>query len=147
MANGEGWTVNSDASLANFVKHVGELYGKHKFVMFSWKTGRQRTDTQNAAIHVFCREIAEKLNAGPDDWQMKVTSGFLKNTAVVEWNMSSVKELIWRPIQIALYPEKKSTTQLERTEVSEVAETITKNLIEKKGVVVHFPSRKGETNG
>lgn len=138
----EGWTVNSDTSLANFVKHVGELYGKHKFVMFSWKTGRQRTAIQNAAIHVFCREIAKKLNAGPPEWQMEVKSGFLKNPVEVSWTMDSVKELIWRPIQIALYPEKKSTTQLERTEVSEVAETITKNLAEKKGVVVHFPSRE-----
>lgn len=142
MPEGEGWTVNSDASLANFVKHVGELYGKHKFVMFSWKTGRQRTAIQNAAIHVFCREIAEKLNAGPPEWQMEVKSGFLKNPVEVSWTMDSVKELIWRPIQIALYPEKKSTTQLERTEVSEVAETITKNLAEKKGVVVNFPSRE-----
>ena len=145
MANGEGWTVNSDTSLANFVKHASDLYGKHKFVMFSWKTGRQRTDTQNSAIHVFCREIAKKLNnAG---YETEVKSDVLKSPVEVPWTMESVKELIWRPVQMANYPEKKSTTELERTEVSEVAEVITRYLAEKKGVVVHFPSRKGETNG
>ena len=139
MPEGEGWTVNSDASLANFVKHVGELYGKHKFVMFSWKTGRQRTAIQNAAIHVFCREIAEKLNAA--GYETEVKSDVLKSPVEVPWTMDSVKDLIWRPVQIAKYPDKKSTTKLERTEVSEVAEVITRYLAEKKGVVVHFPSR------
>lgn len=146
MADGEGWTVNSDVSFNNFVKHVRGLYDKHKFVMFSWKTGRQRTDTQNAAIHVFCREIAEALNdAG---FEMEVKSDVLKSPVEVPWTMESVKELIWRPVQMANYPDKKSTTKLERTEVSEVAEVITRYLAEKKGVVAHFPSReKGETNG
>ena len=121
---GEGWTVNSDASLSNFVEHAGDLYAKHKFVMFNWKTGRQRTDTQNAAIHVFCRLIAEQLNdAG---YEMQVDSPVLKSEVEVPWTQDSVKDFIWRKVQMSLFPEKKSTVKLERKEVSEVAEVITR---------------------
>ena len=139
---GEGWTVNSDERLSDFIKHARELYAKHKFVMFNWKTGRQRTDTQNAAIHVFCRQIAEALNdAG---YEMKVDSPVLRSEVEVPWTQDSVKDLIWRKVQMSLYPEKQSTVKLERTEVSEVAEVITRYLGEKFNLQVSFPSR-GET--
>ena len=139
---GEGWTVNSNASLDNFVAHAGELYGKHKFVIFTWKTGRQRTDTQNAAIHVFCRLIAEELNAA--GYEMKVDSPVLKSQIEVPWTQESVKDFIWRKVQMSLYPEKESTVKLERAEVSEVADVIIRYLAEKFGVQVNFPSR-GDT--
>jgi len=136
---GEGWTVNSDASLGNFVKHAGELYGKHKFVMFNWKTGRQRTDTQNAAIHVFCRLIAEQLNdAG---YEMVVDSKVLRSEVEVPWTQDSVKDFLWRKVQMSLYPEKQSTVKLERKEVSEVAEVITRYLSEKFNLQVSFPNK------
>lgn len=136
---GEGWTVNSNASLDNFIAHAGELYGKHKFVIFTWKTGRQRTDAQNAAIHVFCRLIAEELNAA--GYEMKVNSPVLKSQIEVPWTQESVKDFIWRKVQISLYPEKESSVKLERTEVSEVADVISRYLGEKFGVQVNFPSR------
>ena len=139
---GEGWTVNSDVSFDNFVKHVRSLYDKHKFVVFSWKTGRQRTYIQNAAIHVFCREIAEALNnAG---YETSVRSRALKGEIEVPWTQDSVKELIWRPVQMKLYPDKDSTVKLQRTEVSEVAEVITRYLGERFGLHVPFPNRKAE---
>ncbi len=136
---GEGWTVNSDASLGNFVKHAGELYGKHKFVMFNWKTGRQRTDTQNAAIHVFCRLIAEALNEA--GYEMVIDSKVLRSEVEVPWTQDSVKDFIWRKVQISLYPEKQSTVKLERKEVSEVAEVITRYLGEKFNLQVSFPNK------
>ena len=136
---GEGWTVNSDESLSNFIKHVGELYGKHKFVMFNWKTGRQRTDTQNAAIHVFCRLIAEALNGA--GYEMKVDSPVLRSEVEVPWTQDSVKDFIWRKVQMSLYPAKEATVKLERTEVSEVAEVIIRHLGEKFNLQVSFPDR------
>ena len=139
---GEGWTVNSNVSFDNFVKHAGELYDKHKFVMFSWKTGSQRTDTQNAAIHVFCRLIAEELNAA--GYELKVDSPVFRREVEVPWTQESVKDFIWRRVQMSLYPEKESTVKLERTEVSEVADVISRYLGEKFGVQVNFPSR-GDT--
>lgn len=135
----EGWTVNSDVSFDNFVKHAGELYGKHKFVMFSWTTGRQRTLTQNAALHVFCQEIAEALNGA--GYETTVQSKALKGVIEVPWTQGSVKELIWRPVQMKLFPDKDSTVKLERTEVGEVAEVITRYLGERFSLHVAFPDR------
>ena len=137
---GEFWTENSTASLENFIRQSEVLYDKHKYVRFSWKTGRQRTDTQNAAIHVFCRLIAEALNdAG---YEMVIESKALSSTVEVPWTQDSVKDLIWRKVQMTKYPAKESTVKLERTEVSEVADTITKFLGEKFGLQVIFPSNE-----
>ncbi len=142
---GEGWTVNSDTSLANFFKHASKLYDKHKFVMFSWTTGRQRTAIQNSSIHVFCREIAEKLNnAG---FETSVRSKALKGEIEVPWTQISVKELIWRPVQMKLFPHKDSTVKLQRTEVSEVAEVITRYLGDRFNLHVAFPDRNAAGNG
>ena len=95
--------------------------------------------TQNAAIHVFCRLIAEQLNdAG---YEMVVQSAVLKKEVEVPWTQDSVKDFIWRKVQTSLYAEKQSTVKLERKEVSEVAEVITRYLGEKFNLQVSFPSR------
>jgi hypothetical protein len=60
--SGEAWTVNSDSKLGGFLAHAAELYKKHKHVTFKWTTGQQRTDTQNASLHLWCEMVAKTLN-------------------------------------------------------------------------------------
>ena len=57
----------------------------------------------------------------------------------VPWTKESVKEVLFRPIMKAMY-EKHSTTELERTEVSDVWDVLNRHLGEHFGVVVPFPS-------
>lgn len=141
---GESWVVNSEKSLENFVTQAGKLYEDKKYVTFKWSTGRQRSELQNRAIHVFCREIAEALNnAGIErETSIKIKSNVLKNVVDVPWSMELVKDLIWRPVQLAKYPEKESTVKLERSEVSDVAEIIIKHLGENFKIYVPFPDRR-----
>jgi len=93
-----------------------------------------RSGQQNKAIHVYCELLAIAFNdAGLD---MKEV---LKPEIDIPWEMKTVKEFIWKPIQKAQL-QKQSTTQLDTAEVSKVYETINRHISEKFGVTVEFPS-------
>jgi hypothetical protein len=98
------------------------------------KKYQQRTKQQNKALHVLFRLIAENLNeAGLD---MRKT---LKPEVEIPWSGESVKEYLWKPIQLAQL-NKKSTTELTTVEIDQVFDTINRHLGEKFGVHQQFPS-------
>jgi hypothetical protein len=95
-----------------------------------------RTLSQNSALHLDCKLIAEKLNdAGKD---MKVV---LKQEIQIPWSTESVKEYIFKPIMKALY-YKESTTELKKIgEIEKIHDVIMRELGEKHGIEYHdFPS-------
>ncbi len=139
---GESWTVNCERTLKQFKARVDELYEAHKYVTFEWSTGRQRTKSQNSALHVFCRQVADALNAS--GYEMQVTSQALKGQIETPWTEQAVKALIWRPVQVAKFPDKASTVDLDRPDVTAIAEVITRHLSERFGLQVSFPSREGK---
>ena len=91
-----------------------------------------RTLKQNAAMHKYFTLVAEALN----DKQLTVKT---ITKADIEWNPTSVKEMLWRPIQEAVL-HKKSTTELKRKEIDDVYDTINRALGEKFGIYVPFPT-------
>lgn len=95
-----------------------------------------RTTQQNKALHVYFRLLADTLNeAGLD--QRKV----LKPSIDIPWDAKSIKEQLWRPIQNAQI-HKKSTKDLETTEIDKIYDTLNRHLSEKFGVSVPFPSEE-----
>ena len=65
-----------------------------------------RTMKQNAAIHLWLRQIAEKLNESGLSIQQ-----VLKNTTMdIEWTEAAVKEILWRTAQKRMFG-KTSTTE------------------------------------
>ncbi len=97
----------------------------------------KRTAQQNKAIHKFCSLLAKAFN----DSGLDMKAVLAQKEAEVSWTMDSVKDVIWRPIQLALYPDKKSTTQLETNEVDEVYRHIARHMSEKFNINQPFPSR------
>ncbi len=97
---------------------------------------KQRTGQQRKAIEVFCRELGEALNDGGLD----LKKFFAVKTVSLPWSQERVKDLIWRPIQQAMYG-KKSTTQLEKMEVSEIYEIINRHMADNFGLHVEFPDK------
>ena len=71
------------------------------------------------------RQLAEALNAAGLDMR-KV----LKPSIAIPWNRDSVHDQLWVPIQEALF-DKRSTTELEKSEVSEVEKVLVRHLSEK----------------
>lgn len=94
----------------------------------------QRSTQQNKSLHLYFEHLASELNdAGLD---MRKT---LKPGVEIPWSAKTVKEYIWRPIMTAQLG-KKSTTELETTDIDLVFNTITRHLANRFGLVVEFPS-------
>ena len=59
--------INSKHSKELFLKKMEKLYDEHRYLRVTLKTGKQRTFTQNAALHVYLQLLADELNdAGLD---------------------------------------------------------------------------------
>ena len=94
---------------------------------------KQRTLTQNRALHKYFELIAEELNdAGLD---MKAV---LKPNVDIPWSKQTVKDYLWRPIQI-LQLKKVSTINLTTRDIDKVFETFNRH-IGKFGIHIPFPN-------
>lgn len=95
-----------------------------------------RTLTQNRAFHLYFTMVAVQLN----------NSGLYINKLIkeekykadIDWSGNLVKEQLWKPIQNAIL-DKKSTTQLEKSEVDRVYNTLNRYL-SNMGISVPFPN-------
>jgi len=93
------------------------------------------TRTQQKALHLAFTKLAETLN----DAGLTVEQT-LKQNWKINWTGELIKELIWRPIQIAMY-EIKSTTKIDSKQINRIYDEITINMAENLGVEVDlFPS-------
>ena len=100
----------------------------------------KRTALQNRAIHKFCGLLAGKFN----DAGLDMVTVLKEKETEVSWTKESVKDVIWRSIQVALFPDKPSTTQLETHEVTKVYEQIARHMSSKFNINQSFPNRYGE---
>lgn len=92
-----------------------------------------RTDKQNAAMHLWFTQIAEALNEAGLDMR-----AVLKPSIEIDWTPVLVKEYLWRPVQ-KLVVQKQSTTELNKqTEINLIYETINRFLAQ-KGIHIDFP--------
>ena len=98
-------------------------------------TESQRTTLQNRALHKFFELLADSLNAAGYD--LKTTLEAIGN-AEVPWSKESIKEVLWRPIMVALI-NKHSTRELTTSEVDEVYIVVMENISRATGVYVDFP--------
>jgi hypothetical protein len=130
----EAWTVNSDFKLEQFILKVKALYKEHGYVTFDWTTGKQRTNSQNRALHLWCELVAQTLNDAGMEMVVNVPDKTRKPWEV-PWTKTSVKEQIWRPVQIAM-TEKESTTEAERIEYNLVYEAISRRFAQSFGLVL-----------
>ena len=121
----DGWHVRD--ALAKFVAGLDpEEYKK-------------RTSTQNNALHLGCKLIADALNnAGLD--MRKV----LKPEVEIPWTTLSVKDHLFRPVMKAM-TSKESTTELAKLgEIEGVWDTVMRFLGQNHGLdYIPFPSNAG----
>lgn len=131
----ESWTANTDLSLENAIKHMREVYAKTNYVRITWTTTKQRSETQNNALHKYCELLAEALNDRGLDMRT-----LLKPEIDIPWTKESVKNHLWRPIQVAM-TDKESTAKANSDEYGPVYETLNRHLSDKFGVHVPWPAR------
>lgn len=97
-----------------------------------------RTPPQNRALHLFCKLLAVALNEAGYD--MRRT---LKEGVDIPWSENTVKEHLWRPIQIAITGEH-STTKPTPAEYTKIYEVLSRHLGEKLGVHVEWPCEENQ---
>jgi hypothetical protein len=130
---GQHWTVNSDASLENFITHLRELYADKKYVQVKWSTGKAITNPQHRSVYLYCQLLTNALNDHGLDMVKTL------HDVEIPWSKESVKEHIWAKVQKAKY-DTKSLSKLERHEVGAIYDDINRHLSNKFGVYVPFPS-------
>lgn len=97
----------------------------------------KRTDSQNKAIHLWLELVAEELDRHGHTVQDIVEK---IRRAEIRPNKTVLKEVLWRPYQIAAL-QKESTTELTKHEVDKVYEGLNKFLADNfDGMHVPFPS-------
>ena len=133
---GDEWLVNSDHKKDAFLKHFEEQWDKHKHLSIKITTGKQRTLTQNASLHKYCELLASELNSKGLDMALVLSSD-----VSVPWTMTLVKELMWRPVQLAS-TDNESTTKPNRQDYGEIYDIINRYISERFGVYVPWPSKE-----
>jgi len=126
--------INSEQSLDAYIEHIKSQYDNHKYLKVVVSTGKQRSITQNAALHKYFTLLADELNAGGFDMRK-----MLKQDIDIPWTMESVKDHLWRPLQEVIVKEK-STAKVERADYSKIYDVLSRHLSQKLGVFVPWPS-------
>jgi hypothetical protein len=139
MTDGHQWLVDHKDKLEFFVSFATLALENGDHHLYSIKPAG-RTEKQNNAMHLWFRQIAEKLNAGG----YHATHPF-NSEVEVPFTEVLVKEMLYKPIIKAMY-SKKSTVGLSGRELSEAAEVLVRWLAEHKGMLVPFPQHVKELN-
>ena len=99
-----------------------------------------RTHKQNAALHVYCRLLAEALNDAGYDFNALLEG--LGRSVPIPWTDKLVKEYLWRPVQKAL-TGKDSTTEVKTADPGDIFNSLSRKISEVTGVYVDFPNNRG----
>jgi len=131
--NGEHWTINSDASLENYIKHMRELYADKKYIQVKWSTNKAITNPQRRSIYLYCDLLAKELNVRGLDMVKTL------HDVEIPWSKETVKEHVWAKVQNAKF-ENLSVNDLKTADVSAIYDVVNRHLSDKFGVYVPFPS-------
>ena len=133
-------TVNSIVALHHALRQISDEWDDHRYLEIEIKQkAGQRTLTQNRSLHLFCRMLADGLNAAGLDMR-KV----LRQDVDIPWTTETVKNQLWRPIQKAL-TDKQSTTEITTVEPTAIHQVLSRHLGEKLGVTCPaWPTRERE---
>ena len=124
----EFWTVKNDFQAVQFIEYVeGELAaGRERSYEIKKET---RTSAQNRALYAVLTRIATALNDSGHELKHPF-AGF-----DIPWSKVSVKELLFNPIMKEA-TSKKSSTELERKELSNCMDALLRGLDQQLGVYV-----------
>lgn len=116
-------------------RHIND----QNMLVVDMKSGKsKRTGLQNSAIHLYLEWLAKALNdAG---WDMTATMNKLSKKATIPWSLLSIKERLWRPVQLNTFGHE-STTKLDTDQVGAVYEALNLVTSERLGVSVSFPDK------
>lgn len=105
------------------------------------KPVKQRSLKQNASAHMWFTHISNTLNDSGLEMQV-----VLAKRASIFWTPESVKEVLFKGVMKAMYPGKKSTTELSTKEFSKVSEALQMMMARDYEVSIDIPSQESLAN-
>jgi len=130
--------IDSEIALAEFIRDLRKEWHESHYLIVKMRKGKQRTLTQNSALHLWFQMLADELNAHGLD-QRKV----LKPGVEIPWDEASVKKNLWKPVQEAVIG-KQSTAEADRNEYTAVYEVLAHHLATKLGITAPEWPKKTE---
>lgn len=130
---GEFSCIENEEQLKIAIEKIQGIFKRDGFIKIKVDTKKNRTLTQNAALHLYFEQVATALTEQNMDVRKTLRADFH-----MDWNKHLVKELLWKPIA-EIVTGNKSTTKLERTDPSKIYD-ILHNKLTDWGVDVPFPS-------
>ena len=108
---------------------------KHKKLIDLKSPKKTRSNQQNRALHLFFTFVSDELN----ELGMEFTYNGLNVPEIsIMYTSELVKNMIWKPIQMALF-DTDSTTKLDTEQMNQIIDVITKFLGD-RGVHIEFPN-------
>lgn len=118
-------------------KQKSLFYIKNGYTVDLIKKKNTRTTKQNSALHLLFTIISSQLNEiGVEFQYFGIRGGRLS----MRHTPHLVKEMIWKPIQKALF-DIESTTKINTEQINEIVDILTKYFAD-KGIVIAFPSKE-----
>ena len=126
--------IEDDYQLKVAKESIDKAFEKNAWIEIQIRTPSTRTSKQNNALWLFCNQISDELNKNGLDMR-----DVLSPKIFMEWTGDQVMQRIWKPV-MKVHCNKTSTTRLEKKEVTEIADILTRHFGETHGIVVVFPS-------
>lgn len=95
---------------------------------------RKRTHAQNASLHLWCKLMADALNAAGID----ILSFPWKEGIELPWTKEEVKDRLWRPVQKAMTGEE-HTSKATTLDYQAVYEVLNRKIASETGIHVPWP--------
>ena len=108
---------------------------KHNKLVELKEIKKTRSNQQNRALHLFFTFISDELNNIGMEFKY---AGLNAPEICIMYTPDLVKNMVWRPIQIALF-NIESTKDLTTDQMNKIIDVITK-FLGNKGVTIEFPN-------
>jgi hypothetical protein len=130
--------VNSDKSLKDVISLIEQTQKEFGYIEVEITVkGKARTNPQNAALHLWLKQLSYHLNES--GWDMKKT---LAHHAEIPWDKKgrNAKEKLFKPI-LEDMTGKDSTAKADRVQYNEVYEVLARYFANQGLIVPPWPSR------
>lgn len=137
-------TINSQQSLEDYISKLRADFEEFRYLEVEHKNkGKARSLSQSRALEVYCRDMAEKLNAGGYDYRHWVHYAESKGVET-PWTQELFKD-VFRQYASALFPEifingRATTTKLTRKQMTEAYDLVNLRMSTIFGVGMLWPS-------
>jgi len=137
----EFWVIERKDQAQKLCDFVMSNAEERKVRTYHVKAGKPRTTKQQSALEVWCRATAKFFNDSGFTREIRC-SIFKDGSFECDWTRSSVKDEVWRPVQVAL-TKKESTTEADTVDYALVYETLVRAFGGKGITLPPWPTRHG----